>query len=296
MIFRLGNCVCFARGAVIRKFVLYLSGRVCGAIAERSPSGRRADTRMPLRESEAIVLRSYPLGEADRLVSFLSRSLGRLRGVARGARRPKSRFGSTLEPLSHIRVWFFERETRELVRINQCELLESFLEVQRDYIAGLGLAVITEVTEAVLPEREPAEANFRLVLLAARVILQTNKVDLALAYFGLWTLRLGGWFPPLDRCGFCGRELGAGSVFAVMGPPGLACPDCRRPGMRALSGEALGLARRMLAERLERLAERDWPAAALSELNRYSYDLVEHQIDRKLKARQLLESKPELNE
>jgi DNA repair protein RecO (recombination protein O) len=251
---------------------------------------------MPLRESEAIVLRSYPLGEADRLVSFLSRSLGRLRGVARGARRPKSRFGSALEPLSHIRVWFFERETRELVRINQCELLESFLEVQRDYAAGLGLALISEVAEAVLPEREPAEANFRLVLLAARVIRQTNKVELALAYFGLWTLRLGGWLPSLERCGFCGRELGAGPVFSVMGPPGLACPDCRRAGMRAFSSEALGLARCMLAERLERLAERGSPAAGLSELNRYSYDLVEHQIDRKLKARQLLESKPELHE
>ena len=88
---------------------------------------------MPLRESEAVVLRSYPLGEADRLVSLLSRSMGRIRGVARGARRPKSRFGSTLETLSHIQVWFYERETRELVRINQCELLESFLDVQKDY-------------------------------------------------------------------------------------------------------------------------------------------------------------------
>ena len=94
---------------------------------------------MPLKESEAIILRSYPLGEGDRLVSFLSRSTGRLRGVARGARRPKSRFGSTLEPLSHIRIWFYERETRDLVRINQCELIRSFLATQRDYAAGLGL-------------------------------------------------------------------------------------------------------------------------------------------------------------
>src|SRR5690348_17568170 len=80
---------------------------------------------MPLRESEAIILQSYPLGEADRLVSFLSRSMGRVRGVARGARRSKSRFGSALERMSYVRVWFFERETRELVQVNQCELIES---------------------------------------------------------------------------------------------------------------------------------------------------------------------------
>src|ERR1700693_3918949 len=120
---------------------------------------------MPLKESEAIVLRGFPLGEGDRLVSFLDRQFGKLRGVARGARLPKSRFGSTLELLSYIRIWYFERENRELVRINQCELLESFLDVQGDYRAGICVALISEVTEAVLGEREAADSQFRLVLL-----------------------------------------------------------------------------------------------------------------------------------
>src|ERR1700740_587266 len=115
---------------------------------------------MPVKESEAIVLRGYPLGEGDRLVSFLDRQAGRLRGVARGARLPKSRFWSTLELLSYIRIWYFERENRELVRINQCELLESFLDVQADYAVSLALALASEVTEAVLGEREVAAANY----------------------------------------------------------------------------------------------------------------------------------------
>src|ERR1700758_1344727 len=125
---------------------------------------------MPLKESEAIVLRTYPLGEGDRLVSFLDRQSGRIRGVARGARLPKSRFGSTLELLSYIRIWYFEKETRELVRINQCELIESFLDVQSDYQSGIALALVSEITEAVLGEREPAAAQFRLVLLTSRAI------------------------------------------------------------------------------------------------------------------------------
>ncbi|MFZ0432906.1 MAG: recombination protein O N-terminal domain-containing protein, partial [Candidatus Acidiferrales bacterium] len=73
---------------------------------------------MPVHESEAIVLQSYAIGEGDRLVSFLSRTMGRVRGVASGARRTKSKFGSTLERLSYVRIWFYEKETRELVRIN----------------------------------------------------------------------------------------------------------------------------------------------------------------------------------
>src|SRR6202035_5761259 len=105
---------------------------------------------MPLKESEAIILRTFPLGGGDRLVSFLDRQAGKLRGVARGARLPKSRFGSTLEILSYVRIWYFERETRDLVRISQCELLESFFEVEQQYEPGIVLALISEITEAVL--------------------------------------------------------------------------------------------------------------------------------------------------
>src|SRR3984893_2676890 len=138
---------------------------------------------MPVHESEAIILQSYPLGEADRIVSFFSRGAGRLRGVAKGARRTKSRFGSTLERLSHIRIWYFERETRDLVRINQCELIESFLDVQSDYQAGIVLALVSEVTEAVLGEREAADAQFRLVLLTAKAVRQHGPSPAVLAYF-----------------------------------------------------------------------------------------------------------------
>src|SRR5271157_2560936 len=110
----------------------------------QSDGCRRADTAMPARETEAIILRSFPLGEADRLVSFLSRSAGKMRGVAAGARRLKNRFGSTLETLSYVELWYVERETRELVRIQQCEMLESFLGAQQDYALSLGLALVSE--------------------------------------------------------------------------------------------------------------------------------------------------------
>lgn len=251
--------------------------------------------QMPLHESEAIVLQRYPLGESDRLVSFLSRSMGRVRGVAAGSRKTKSRFGSSLEKLSHIRIWFFERESRDLVRISQCEMIESFLDVFRDYPSSVAFALFSEITEAVLPEREASDANFRLLLLVAQTVKHTGKSELPLAYFALWTVKLGGWLPALDRCAFCGKPLADDApAYIAPGASATACAKCRKPGMRTLTPSALAAARRMLGERLDRLVQNDATnpisARAARDLSNAMLDVIEHQIDRKLKSRELLES------
>src|SRR5271154_4214043 len=195
--------------------------------------------QMPLHESEAIILQRYPLGEADRLVSFLSRTMGRLRGVAAGSRKTKSRFGSSLEKLSHIRFWYFEREARDLVRISQCEMIESFLDVFRDYPSSVALALFTEITEAVLPEREASDANFRLLLLAAQTVKRTGKAEVPLAYFALWTVKLGGWLPSLKACSGCGAALGPGDqAYMGRGASAVFCSKCRKSGMRTISTDA----------------------------------------------------------
>jgi DNA repair protein RecO (recombination protein O) len=249
---------------------------------------------MPVTESEAIVLRGFPLGEGDLLVSFFSRTHGRLRGVAARARRPKSRFGAALEPLSYIRIWFYERETRELVRINQCELIESFLDAQRDYAVGLALALAAEVTEAVLGEREAADANFRLLLLTARAVKNKARTSLALAYFASWTVRLSGWLPQLDRCGRCGAELNAAAYWSPA--QGLVCGACRLPGQRVISPAALQLARRTLAEKLERLLAESPQvgAAAETEVREFMLDIIEQHIEKPLKTRRMMTGQAEL--
>jgi DNA repair protein RecO (recombination protein O) len=246
---------------------------------------------MPLRESEAIVLQHYAYGEADWIVSFLTRTMGRVRGMATGARRPKSRFGSTLERLSHVHVWFFERENRDLVRVNQCEMIESFMDAFSDYGSSVALSIFSEVTEAVLPEHEASDANFRLLLLVAQTVKRTRAPELPLAYFSLWTVKLGGWLPAIDRCGRCGNALleDAPAYFSTSGSV-IVCGKCRTPGMRVLSPFALGLARRMLTERLDRVQD-STPAIlrAARDLTEVMLDVIERQIDRKLKSRELLE-------
>ena len=242
---------------------------------------------MPAQESEAIILRTFPLGEGDRLVSFFSRSEGRLRGVASGARKPKSRFASSLELMSHVRIWFFERETRDLVRINQCELIESFWNVQKDYASGLVLALASEVTEAILGEREVADANFRLLLLLARFMKGNGPPEIALTYFAIWTVRLGGWLPQLDRCNECGAEL-SGSAFASE-QGGLRCANCELPGQRIMSHGALSLGRRMLAQNVEQFHDANaTQRETVAELKDYMLDLIELHAEKRLQSRKML--------
>ena len=245
---------------------------------------------MPLKESEAIVLRTYPLGEGDRLVSFLDRQSGRIRGVARGARLPKSRFGSTLEMLAYIRIWYFERETRELVRLNQCELIESFMDVQRDYLSSVGLALVSEVTDSVLGEREAADAQFRLILLTARAIRTHGPSQVILAYFCLWTARLGGWLGPLDRCSSCTRVLGVEAAFHSSGFAELYCEDCRDNRMEKISKEALAVGRLALSGTLDRLLKENPPMSPAKEILSYALDVLEQHIEKRLISRKTFET------
>jgi len=228
---------------------------------------------MPARETEAIILKTFPLGEADRLVSFLGRSSGRVRGVAAGAQ-----------------IWYVEKETRELVRIQQADLLESFHKAQSDYGLSTGLAVISEISELILPEHEVSEPMFRLILLAAREIERTGDWSLPLSYFAFWTVRLGGWLPRFDRCVVCDAPFGKHPAFYDANQAGLFCEKCRRSGMKPLHLEARNLAERFAGERLDHIEyEKSMPASA-KELREAALSWIEHHVERRLITRELLET------
>jgi DNA repair protein RecO (recombination protein O) len=245
---------------------------------------------MPARETEAIILKTFPLGEADRLVSFLGRSSGRLRGVASGARRIKNRYGSTLEVLSHVQLWYVEKETRDLVRIQQCELLESFHKAQSDYGLSTGLAMISEIAERVLPEQEVADSMFRLLLLSAREVERRGSWQLPLAYFAFWTVRLGGWLPPLDRCSICATDFAGHPAFHFSQAVGPLCENCRKPGMRPLSKRAREMAGLFAGRKLEQIEVPDDAIRALAELREASFSWIEFHTERKLQTREFLET------
>lgn len=245
---------------------------------------------MPARETEAIILKTFPLGEADRLVSFLGRSSGRMRGVAAGARRVKNRYGSTLQVMSHVQLWYVEKETRDLVRIQQCELLESLNKSQSDYGLSTGLAAVSEISEMVLPEHEVSESMFRLILLTAREIERRATWPLPLSYFAYWTVRLAGWLPSFDACATCGKAFGKSNAYQADWMPGLVGEEHRRSGMKPVSFEArelAGLFARASLDKLELGAEFDQPARELREAG---FNWIEHHAEKKLRTREMLET------
>jgi DNA repair protein RecO (recombination protein O) len=244
---------------------------------------------MPLRETEAIVLRSYRLGEADKIVSLLTRQWGRLRAVAAGARRPKSRYGGTLEPLSYVRLWLFERENRELLRMNSAELLESFFDMQKDYRVQVAAQYVAEVSERFLPEREVNERAFRLLLAVLRGLKRSGEVNRPLAYFNYWLLRLGGFLPDLASCAACGRALGNEPGYYGAGSEGLSCGACRRsPADQTVAPGLLAVIASGCQGTLDRWLAAEKAPAGVRETRRFFEELIESHLERKLVTRQLL--------
>src|SRR5918994_7316495 len=148
---------------------------------------------MPLYTADALILRTYKLGEADRIVVFLTRDRGKKRGVAKGARRQRSRFLGALEPLTEVRVAYFESERRELVGLNYAETVRSPLSV-----IGEGLGYVGYFAELLDEWAQEADADDRLYRLGASMLdaLAANApVEPPARYFEYWLLRLQGVYP-----------------------------------------------------------------------------------------------------
>src|SRR5436309_3903910 len=118
---------------------------------------------MPARASDSFILRTYPFRDAELIVSFFTRDQGKLRGIARRARKPKNTFGSGLERLSLVNLSYSQKETRELVNLNSCDLLQSQFDLLCDFDASVGLDYVAEVSEHMLPANERNERFFRLL-------------------------------------------------------------------------------------------------------------------------------------
>ena len=240
---------------------------------------------MPARESEALVLRTYPFREADLIVSFITRDQGKLRGVARAARRLKSRFGAGLERLAHVRLFYFQRENRDLVNLDSCELIDSQFSVAAEYSLGVALDFLAEVSEQLLPEHEPNDRYFRLLLLVLDYIRERGSEALwpAVTYFSLWAVKLGGWLPELGFCVSCGVEIPPQErACFVRSTPGLHCQRCRPQGAWSLDPGSRALAEEMLHASLRKLTPRPWERRTAADLRQFLWQRLEEHLERKL--------------
>jgi DNA repair protein RecO len=189
--------------------------------------------------SEAFILATHPLREKDRIVSFLTRESGKKRGVARGARNPRSTFSGTLEPMTEVRVLYFEKESRELVSISSTDLLRSSFPLSKPLDRALLLSALAESLQTFVADSEPAESFYRLARHAMDALFAGAPSELVSTYFDVWILRLSGLFPNPGECAGCGRALErSGPLFLDESRPGFVGPECRRGEVLRLSSAA----------------------------------------------------------
>ncbi|MEP7212193.1 MAG: DNA repair protein RecO [Acidobacteriota bacterium] len=184
---------------------------------------------MPLFETESIVLKSFNLAEADRIVVFLTQDNGIVRGVAKGAKRLKSRFGSTLEPFSTVQLSYFQKDDRELVSIQNIELLSSCFDKASEPAFLQTFSYISELLISFVPPHDPNETLYRMV----RACIEsgsTGERELAavVLYFELWLLRLGGFLPDWTRCRECDRAFARDELGSLQSTFALICGQCQK--------------------------------------------------------------------
>jgi DNA repair protein RecO (recombination protein O) len=243
---------------------------------------------MALKESEAIVLRTYPLREADLLVTLFTRLDGKIRGVARAAKKSRRRFGAALEPLTVVRAYFDEREGQELTRLDSCDILESPLTTAVTYPRALALGHVAELLDELLPEREANDAVFRLSL-SVLAGLRGTELWMPVTYFDLWIVRLMGYLPDLSECIVCGRALNGSRAFFHVLADGLMCSDDKRLASSEISPESRALAAQMFRAPLDSFAGAPWPKQQGADLRKFLLQTLERHIEKKLTTAAMLE-------
>ncbi len=243
---------------------------------------------MPLKQSEAIVLRSYPLREADLLVTFFTRSEGKLAGVARAAKKSKRRFSGALEPMTYVRLYWDDREGKELAHLDSCDVLASPLADRIDYPRAVALGYVAEVLDAVLPDREANDAVFRLTL-SVLAQLRTGAIWMPLTYFDLWMVRLMGLLPELSECIVCGAALNGSRAWFHPLSDGPMCSAHKRLASSEMSAQSRRLAAEMFSAPVENFAGTAWTRERAADLRRFLAQRIERQIEKKLVTAAMLE-------
>jgi DNA repair protein RecO (recombination protein O) len=235
-----------------------------------------------LYRDHGVILRSWKLGEADRIVSIITRDNGKVRAVAKGVRKPSSRFGARLEPTCHVSLQLY-RGRSDLDTVTQVETIDRYATLRNDLDRWARASAMLEAVEQMSLEREPNERLFEM-LVRALGTLATHDSPLVGAGFFLKLLALEGFEPVVDVCVSCGED---GPLVAFdVGEGGTVCSSCQR-GTR-LSPDSLELLQWILGGRLG-LALGAPPSAATHAVDLLATRMLEHQLERRLRSMGVLE-------
>ncbi len=240
------------------------------------------------KQSEALVLRTYPFHEADLLVTLFTRAEGKMRGVAKAAKRSKRRFGGALEPLTHVVAHWEEKEKQELVRLDSCDIISSPLATEVTYPRVVALSYVAEVIDQLLPDREPSDEIFRLSLAVVNH-LKAGSIWMPLTYFDLWIVRLIGLLPGLSQCAVCGSTLNGSQAYFHPLADGLLCARDKRLASTEISADSRALAAEIFRAPLTSFDRAPWQRQRGADLRRFLSQRIERHIEKKLVTAAMLE-------
>jgi DNA repair protein RecO (recombination protein O) len=241
---------------------------------------------MPLYTTDALILRTYQLGEADRIVVFLTSDRGKKRGVANGARRTKSRFGGGLEPLTLARLAYFERERRDLVRLSYVDPVRSPLRSSDASVLG-HVGYFAELIDECAPEADPSETLFRLGAAVVESLGGDIRVDQLARYVEYWVLRLQGVYPSLLACHRCGGDVSGGGRLDPA-EAGMSCRGCATGSGFALSTASMRFLREAAGTAPGAASGLTLPAPAARELERAHRQLISNHLEKELRSLRVL--------
>jgi len=236
---------------------------------------------MHLYRDHGIVLRTHKLGESDRIVSFITEHHGKIRAVAKGVRKTKSRFGARLEAPSHVALLL--HQGRELDIVTQAESVDHFRDLRNDLDRLARAVTMLEAADQLSMEREPNPRLYRMLLGALRA-LAVNDSPLVAAAFYWKVLALEGFSPLVDECAICGAT--DDLVAFDLSEGGVLCRADRRGS--AMGADALDLLRRILGGQLGAVLNEPESAATV-ELDHLAVRALEHHIERRLRSVGLLD-------
>ncbi|MGH8992334.1 MAG: DNA repair protein RecO [Acidimicrobiia bacterium] len=236
-----------------------------------------------LYRERGVVLRTIKLGEADRIVTFLTEGRGKVRAVAKGIRKPKSRFGARLEPTSHVALQLYEG--RNLDVVTQVETIAAHRPLREGYEAFTQAVAMLEATDAVAQEDQANIPLYRMLVGALGTLAEAPVPAVTVAFF--WKLlSLEGFHPVLEACARCDEPVPGGATFDLL-EGGVLCPACAGPGAPRVSPGALAVVGRILGGGLRGvLAEA--PGPALAEAESLAVRAVEHHLERRLRSGPIL--------
>ena len=235
-----------------------------------------------LYRDNAVVIRSWKLGEADRILSLMTQSNGKIRCVAKGVRKTQSRFGSRVEPTNHLQVQLY-RGKGDLDTLTQVETIDRFPTLREDLERFARASSILEVVDHVAQDREPNAALYTMLARAMHTVAESDS-HLVVAGFFLKVLALEGFAPAVDVCVLCGSTSDLTHVSVADG--GTTCTSCRSGTF--LSVEALALLQLALGGQLGAVLNQR-PSPPTRELDVLSTRLMEHMLERRLRSATVLE-------